>query len=69
MSGQTVQVGDSVKIPSAIFADKCGTTRWIKGTVVWIHPLERFCVVSLQLRGGCVRECCELDRLKKINGK
>lgn len=65
MSGQAVQVGDRVKILSAIFTDKGGLKTWQKGTVVWIHPLDRFAVVAIQLRGGIVRECGDLDQLKK----
>ena len=66
MNGQAVRVGDSVKILSVIFAEKYSSSKcWMNGTVAWIHPEERFCVVELPLRGGIVRECCYLDQLKK----
>lgn len=65
MNGQAVCVGDAVRIPSVTFSEKGVARPWMKGTVAWIHPEERFCVVELPLRGGIVRECCYLDQLKK----
>lgn len=70
MNGQTICVGDHVQIPSDIFSEKSAIEKvWIRGTLVWIHPLKRFCVVELQLRGGIVRECCKYEDIRKIKNR
>ena len=65
MNGQAVCVGDAVRIPSVTFSEKGVARPWMKGTVVWIHPLRRFCVVEYRLLGGNIRECCKCSDIRK----
>lgn len=53
-----VQAGDSVaREPEAITGVESKRLGRMRGTVVWVHPLERFHVVEFQTRGGPLREC------------
>lgn len=53
-----VQVGQVVvRKPATITGLDGKKTQRMRGAVVWIHPKERFHVVSFQTNGGPVREC------------
>lgn len=61
---QMVKLGDKIRIwPKTISAYEEREDRRRKkirmaprGTVVYIHPLRRFCVLEFKVRGGVIRE-------------
>lgn len=60
-----MKVGDKIKRPvMGLYPDTTGAKRpgSMTGTVVWIHPLGRFCVAEFQLGEMKLRECYEVSR-------
>lgn len=53
----TIGCGRTVKPVTFSVLGKDGKDKAVRGTVSYVHPARRYCILEFAVRGGILREC------------